>query len=613
MTINEELAKRVKTDLENAQYRFGFINPQTDGKHYFKTAQKALDKLDELGLKTAKFQHYTAERQITQIFHQDGAWKSRNDIDSFGLWKGTENENDKPLDQIQAEIDQESITLISERSQLRMQADQVSPDLDKKLALADASAFLRIQNPEIQEQAAVVIAATGRHSAHYKEGLEVAYTGYTNNPPTISKVAQRVAELDELNTQKAFAAIENQIEKVDSRELPDIDIDEARQRLQHKRQLEHTHSKQEQAQATQDVQESEDHEIDLKALDKEPVSTPTMDNQPTELSEAEKKRQLELLEQIQGQFRSSGSKYLFKDQPWKVAFKDTASRIITASNDERVAKAMVTMAQVKQWDTIKVSGHPDFRREVWLEASLRDIGVRGYKPTEMDLHLLDKRREHLMTNAVEQGQERARQPERSQSTAEKISEQANEPKNPTSQQQPEKISTYTGKIIEHGSANYQFKPDGTTSYFVKLETAKGEKTIWGKDLARGISESGVKIGDEVTLEYLGNKPVTVNTPNRDDSGKVVSFTPIETHRNTWEVKSSNAQVAEAVASKVIDANIKNKTAQQTLKKAVNDRLETLDKTGDVPSVQMYDKSAPASIQDRPAPVMEHQAQVERSR
>lgn len=126
-------------------------------------------------------------------------------------------------------------------------------------------------------------------------------------------------------------------------------------------------------------------------------------------TEREKNRQVELMQQVHQQFRVSGAKFHFKDQPQRVAFKDKGPRMVSASNDERVAHAMATMAEAKGWKTIRVSGHPDFQREVWMEANLRGIEVRGFKPQEKDLKELEARRDLRSKNVVEQEATRTRQ------------------------------------------------------------------------------------------------------------------------------------------------------------------------------------------------------------
>lgn len=129
----------------------------------------------------------------------------------------------------------------------------------------------------------------------------------------------------------------------------------------------------------------------------------TTDRTGQALTEREKNREIQMMERLQGQFRVSGSnKYHFKEPGARVAFKDKGERIVSGSNDERVSKAMATMADARGWKNIKVSGHPDFRRDVWMEASLRGLEVRGYKPNERDVNELETRQEARMRNRVEQ-------------------------------------------------------------------------------------------------------------------------------------------------------------------------------------------------------------------
>lgn len=72
-----------------------------------------------------------------------------------------------------------------------------------------------------------------------------------------------------------------------------------------------------------------------------------------------------------------------------------------------------------------------------------------------------------------------------------------------------------GRLQEHGKANYQFAPDGSPSYYLKLLTSHGPETLWGTDLERAIlrSTSQPKIGSMVGVQRMGSEPVTI--PARD--------------------------------------------------------------------------------------------------
>lgn len=126
-------------------------------------------------------------------------------------------------------------------------------------------------------------------------------------------------------------------------------------------------------------------------------------------AEREKNRQAELLQGIHREYRAAGNAFMYKDRPEKVAFRDRGTKLTTGVNDERVAFAMATMAEAKGWKTINVSGHPDFKREVWMEASLRGIKVKGFQPQEQDLADLKARQERGERNSVEEVRTQARQ------------------------------------------------------------------------------------------------------------------------------------------------------------------------------------------------------------
>lgn len=345
------------------------------------------------------------------------------------------------------------------------------------------------------------------------------------------------------------------------------------------------------------------------------------DHNSQQLAEREKNRQVELLLQVHSQFRVAGTKFHFKDQPSKLAFQDKGERMVSGSNDDRVAKAMAALSEAKGWKNIKVFGHPDFQREVWMEASLRGIEVRGYKPTEQDLKLLEDKRERVMRNKVEHDspirerkQETGREtdsahqkrhvlPEKSESKA--LAEQDAE----TATKAP--LRAYAGHVLEHGAAKFNHDPEEKLNYFVKLATDKGEKIVWGVDLKRAMSEGNVKAGDEVKLEYRGNTPVTVETLKRDKAGKVVGKEEIITKRNQWDIhKSDKARVTEAVASAFIDSKVKDPAQREVLKSAVGVRIAEREKINQVPVVPIYDKEAPAKLpqKERTGPVVERDSE-----
>lgn len=93
--------------------------------------------------------------------------------------------------------------------------------------------------------------------------------------------------------------------------------------------------------------------------------------------------------------------YRHRGDPGRIAFTESMSRLATDTNSPSVARSMVDVAQLRKWDSIRVSGHEDFKRLVWLEASVRGVKTLGYEPSPGDLELLKKEREARLINRIE--------------------------------------------------------------------------------------------------------------------------------------------------------------------------------------------------------------------
>ena len=100
--------------------------------------------------------------------------------------------------------------------------------------------------------------------------------------------------------------------------------------------------------------------------------------------------------------------YVFRGDRSRVAFTESNLRLATDTNHPSVARSMVDVAQVRGWRGLRVSGHEDFKRLVWLEASVRGIKTLGYDPSPQDLLLLKREREDRQVNRIEPHPESAR-------------------------------------------------------------------------------------------------------------------------------------------------------------------------------------------------------------
>ena len=92
-----------------------------------------------------------------------------------------------------------------------------------------------------------------------------------------------------------------------------------------------------------------------------------------------------------------------------------------------------------------------------------------------------------------------------------------------------------GTLVEHGKARYGHDEQAEQSYIVTVATAKGQKEVWGVDLARAMERSGAKTGDAVALIQRAHERVTVPSPVKNQAGEVVGMARQPARRNRCDV------------------------------------------------------------------------------
>ena len=111
------------------------------------------------------------------------------------------------------------------------------------------------------------------------------------------------------------------------------------------------------------------------------------------------------------------------------------------------------------------------------------------------------------------------------------------------------------------------------SYFVKLETARGERTIWGVDLERALKESLTQPapGDEVGLRTVRQEPVKVKAPARDAEGNVLGERELDALRNRWIIEKRGFFEARAEAARTVrDAERRSEAGREEPSRACRD-------------------------------------------
>ena len=227
---------------------------------------------------------------------------------------------------------------------------------------------------------------------------------------------------------------------------------------------------------------------------------------------------------VQERFIQIGNKFHFPDGT--EAFTHHGNRLTTRSENAIVIQSMVAIAYEAGRGAITVGGTEFFRKEAWFAASLVGLVVRGYEPSEFE-------RERLA---------RALTARRGAAPSEAMPEAAATPEiggSPVSRAPDNAL--IVGRLLDHGPSKYAHDPKEPMSYFVRIETERGEREIWGVDLERAFrnSLSTPGIGDEIALRAVGKAPVTVLAAKRDEQGRDIGREAIATHRNQWIVERTS--------------------------------------------------------------------------
>lgn len=312
----------------------------------------------------------------------------------------------------------------------------------------------------------------------------------------------------------------------------------------------------------------------------------------------------------EGKFKEHGSD--------TIRFEDHGKKLSTKIEDPQVIRHMIEVTIAKNWGTLELKGTDTFRQMAWLEASANGRETTGYKPNERDLEQLEQvKRERgqnatqpTMTGATDKAKENTVEvvasrerstpaPEAAKSAAPESQPDKKDPAPAAAatvaakvdaKAAPDAVSVdqsatariETGRLIEHGSAKYNFDPKEKESYYVKLETDKGEKVIWGKDLQRAMGEANTKPGETVSLTLKGAKDVEVEANIRDKDGNVVGKQTIEAQRNKWEVNAADLGITRTLSK---DEQLRVDAALKVLGKTIakypeKERANVLAKVGD---------------------------------
>jgi hypothetical protein len=231
---------------------------------------------------------------------------------------------------------------------------------------------------------------------------------------------------------------------------------------------------------------------------------------------------------VQRRYLVDGERYLSRLAGNPLAFEDRGGRLRTSTDDPEVARSMMRLAFGQGWPQATLAGSAAFRREAWLEASALGLATRGYEPQPADRARLreileetlqrtptprETRRTELKAargTGVDAEDRASREDARlvevlkAQMRARGDGESAITRAATLATQALRKERSVGGTVIEFGRAPYAFDPANSASFYVKLDTGRGERTVWGLELERSLREARVGRGDLTVLTNHGS-------------------------------------------------------------------------------------------------------------
>ena len=85
---------------------------------------------------------------------------------------------------------------------------------------------------------------------------------------------------------------------------------------------------------------------------------------------------------VKQRFLNVGNRYYFPDRT--LAFTDDGLKLKAESHNTELVRGVLAIAEARDWTSIRVNGSVEFRREVWRQAQLLGIDVRGYEPSDVE-------------------------------------------------------------------------------------------------------------------------------------------------------------------------------------------------------------------------------------
>jgi hypothetical protein len=258
-----------------------------------------------------------------------------------------------------------------------------TPDEARQWAALDAADFRKIEDADRREETALLMA--GIRSEYYQSGLKVA----------APDVAEAVGNINRENDKRIS---DKEARKSADVQVPAAAADDARERVDAALKK----------QAEEELLRRKQRETELAG---QGLNSVDVQRKGREIDRAD----IILPRRITQAYTEVDGKFFAKDSN-RLMFHDKGDKLATSTTDKDAIADMVAYAKAKQWDSLKLTGSQEFRREAWLQAESQGIRTQGYTPKDADIAELKELTQARSTNSITPLQERKQ--ERDAATAE---------------------------------------------------------------------------------------------------------------------------------------------------------------------------------------------------
>ncbi len=99
-------------------------------------------------------------------------------------------------------------------------------------------------------------------------------------------------------------------------------------------------------------------------------------------------------EHLKPHFHQDGNSFRSADRPDRIEFVDRGTRMHAYfPSSTFTVRALAEIAQARGWKELEVTGSRKFQQSLYVEATSRNLVVRGYSPTQKDAEILQHRAE----------------------------------------------------------------------------------------------------------------------------------------------------------------------------------------------------------------------------